>query len=254
MPSGPSAKAFVERGVSAVLPVVLEASGVDASDSGEQAQLRVSGVLGLRRGRGAPDRGGVRRVPYGRARSDLPPPARPRSPSPRRPTSGRAPPGPLAEAEARRGFHGSVGQSLAELSEELRAAGEAARDVVADVHDRLRRGRDREHGVERGDAPRLGGRHGEALADVVERARRDPAFAGLRRPQGRQKQVPAQPDCIAAGRDVALEVHPPRPAFPSRGRRAQDGVHGRALRGRGFGARDQVQIHGPTLSALSARV
>ncbi len=248
MPSGPSAKAFSSAAYPPCVAVVLEASGVDASDAGEQAQLRAARVQRLGRGEGARSRAAVRRGPHarkgvGRRRGDR---------VILRPLAGRLHERrrrPLAEPEARRGLHGSVGQARAELGEELRppARRQAMSSQTCTIVSGCRR--DREHRVERGDAPGLGGRHGEPLADVVERARRDPAFARLGRPEGREQQVPLRPDRVAAGRDVALEVHPPSSAFPSRGRRAEDGVHGRALRGRGFRARDQVQIHGPTLAS-----
>ena len=88
----------------------------------------------------------------------------------------------LAEPEARRRAEDSLGQSRLCLGAQLLGSREPAGEIVADVDDRLRLRLDREHRVERRDAPGLGGRDREALADVVQRSGRDPARARVRRP------------------------------------------------------------------------
>ena len=121
-------------------------------------------------------------------------------------------------------------------------AGQPAGDVVADVgDDRRSRGRG-EQGVERGDAVGLGRRDGQALADVVERGRADPADPRLDRVECRQQLGPTRPDRVAAARGVPVRAGVARPADPARLGRAEHGIHRGALGGGGERA-DDVQIH-----------
>ena len=216
-PSGPSSRARGKRRVAAVGAIVVEARRIDVADAAEQAQAGAARVLRLRRGRGAPqldsapddcpldpegERVGVRghRRPSDR-------PARRRSPARPRPRTARA---PRARARRARGTATAVtrvrrGACLRSSSSSPRAARQPARDVVADVDDRLRLRLDREHRVEGRDAVGVGRRDGEALADVVERARGDPADARLRRPRGR----------AGAGGAGARAAWPPVARWPS---------------------------------------
>ncbi len=79
---------------------------------------------------------------------------------------------------------------------------------------------EREQGVEARDAVGLGGRDRQPPADVVERARADPADARLHRVQRRQQQVALVAGGVAAARGVAVGLRPRR-ADPGRLRRAE---------------------------------
>ena len=99
-------------------------------------------------------------------------------------------------------------------------AARLARDVVADVHDARRPRRGREQRVERGDAPRVGGRHVQAIADVAEAAFADPADARLQRLQRGQQQVAHRARVASADRrDVRVARAAARAAIPGRSRR-----------------------------------
>ena len=121
------------------------------------------------------------------------------------------------------------------IADPLRAE-QPAREVVADVGDDRRPRRRRQQRVERGDAVRLGRRHGEPLRDVVERAATDPALARRRGLERREQQVASRPRVVPAvgdvalGRDVASAAVPAAPArarspgrAPRRSRRAPQG-------------------------------
>ena len=91
----------------------------------------------------------------------------------------------FAESQAWRGSRSVRRERLLQFREQRRPPRQPACDVVAHVHDRLRLRLDREHRVERRDAVGVRRGDGEALADVVEGAGRDPADARLGRPEGR---------------------------------------------------------------------
>ena len=91
-----------------------------------------------------------------------------------------------------------------EVGAGLLGAGEPAGDVVADVGDGRRARLRREQRVERGDAVRLGGRHGQAPADVVEARLGDLPDPVLQRVQRREQQVAAAPGFVPAARDVPI--------------------------------------------------
>ena len=121
-------------------------------------------------------------------------------------------------------------------------AGEAARDVVADVrHGRGTRLRSQQ-GIERGHAPGLGRRHGQATADVAQRGLADPADACLHGVERRQQQVAHVTGGMPAAGDVAIDAAVARAAGPARDGRSEHGVDRRAFDGRGQRA-DDVQVH-----------
>ena len=125
----------------------------------------------------------------------------------------------LAEPEARRRPHACLARAACPsefASSSAGAARQPAGDVVAHVHDRLRLRLDREHRVERRDAVGVGRRDGEALADVVERAGRDPADARLGGPERREQQMPARARRVAADGDVAFRLRARVRRRPSR--------------------------------------
>ena len=70
--------------------------------------------------------------------------------------------------------------------------------------------------IERGDAVRIGGRHGEPLRDVVQGAAAHPAFACGGGVQRREQEIAAGPRLVAAARAVAVERRVPRRRPPSR--------------------------------------
>ena len=118
-----------------------------------------------------------------------------------------------------------------------------AGDVVADVGDGQGTRREREEVVERDDAVRLGGGHGQAPADIVEGTRRDPAEPGLDGVERGQEEVAAGPGRVAAQQgSMALLFHVPRPPRPGGSRRSQDGIDGGSLGRRRIGAME-VKVH-----------
>ena len=133
------------------------------------------------------------------------------------------------------------------IADPLRAQ-QAAGDVVAHVGDDRGARRRRQQRVERGDAVRLGGRHGEPLRDVVEGAPADPADARRRGLERREQQVAAGPGLVAApgdlavGRDVAVAAVPAGSRPPDLG--IERGIDRLALLRGGRGP-DDVEVHRP---------
>ncbi len=167
---------------------------------------------------------------------------------------------PVAQAEARAAVPGGgavVGQvalgaePLLELRDQVVGADALAGQVLADV-DHARRPRvDGEHRVEGRHAVGVGGRHGEPRADVVERARADPADALLHGPQRRQQLVAAAARRVAAARRGAVVERAPDAARPAGLRRPEQVVDRGAL-GAGRLGVDRMDVHqSPVISAGS---
>ena len=234
-------------------PVVGEARRVDAADPGEQAEVPgpACGTIDVMGGSGSapaavagPGDGVVepsddaervdrRRLNVrGSSSATVNSAAGARSQRPRqglRNQAARAVAGRLA-GRAERALEGGAG---------LLGAGQPAGDVVADVgHERrsLLRG---EQGVERGDAVRLGRRHGQAAADVAEGRLADPADPCLHRVECRQQEVASAPRPVPP-RATRPSARRPRPAAPARRRwpdlRVEHGVDRRPLAGEASGA------------------
>ena len=88
-----------------------------------------------------------------------------------------------------------------ELADQLVRSVATAGDVLADVDDSRRAPVQGEERVERGDAVRVRRRHGQSPADVVERARADPADVLLDGMERRQQQVATLLRPVGAARD-----------------------------------------------------
>ena len=112
-----------------------------------------------------------------------------------------------------------------------------------------------EQRVERGDAVRLGGRDGEAPADVVQGAAGDPALVLLDRLEGRQQEVAPRPGRVPAVGHVPLArlALAAGPARRGTDLGIEDRVDRRTLAGRGSRA-DDVQVHGGRVYAAVRRV
>ena len=133
-------------------------------------------------------------------------------------------------------------------------AREPARDVVAHVGDDRRPRRGRREGVERGDAIRLGRRHGEPLRDVVERPAAHPAHAPGRGVERGEQQVPSRAGVVPAMRRVPVERGVPDAAVPAaaRGPDLADRGRRRSRRARP-GSRRGRRRGGPSAPSVTAR-
>jgi hypothetical protein len=100
----------------------------------------------------------------------------------------------------------------------------------------------REQGVERCDAVRLGGRHRETPADVVQARLGDLADPVLQGMERREQQVAAAPGVVAASGDVALGARVACSAGPPGRRRPQERIDRRTL-GRRRERPDDVEVH-----------
>ncbi len=237
-----------QRGVATVRPVVVEAPRVDAADPPEKAQAVTAG-LGCRRVRIHRDRPAGERVDHavgGDGREDV---LLGRVAGHGK--QGRRSPIALAEAWApqpgrRLSLNDGVlgAETLFERRDQLVRAVTATGQVVADVHDPRRPPLEREQRVERRDAVRVGRRHGETLADVVERAGAEPADMLVNRLQDGEQEVAPGSRAVATVRNLALVVDLPHTAFPARGGGAEHAVDRRPLGGGGHGV-EQVDVHGP---------
>src|SRR5205807_9169003 len=90
---------------------------------------------------------------------------------------------------ALRAVLGGWPESPLQVLDQLVGAAAAAGDVVAHVQDPARAWRHGEQRVEGGYPERIGRRHAETLADVIERPFADPSHPGLHRLESRKKQV-----------------------------------------------------------------
>ncbi len=128
------------------------------------------------------------------------------------------------------------------LRADLLSAVDPAGKVIADVDDRERRRRGAEQRVKRRHPVRLGGRDGEASADVVKRAGADPADLVLYCVQHRQQQVPPGSRGVPAvsGMGVGRRA---LPAIPAALRRTKDRVDGSTLGIRRWRRRPELQVH-----------
>ena len=107
----------------------------------------------------------------------------------------------FAAAQARASFPAAFAlrpERMLQLGAETLRPLDPTGDVVADVGDGQGSRREREEVVERDDAVRLGGRHGQAPADIVEGARRDPAKPRLDGMERGQEEVAAGSGRVAA--------------------------------------------------------
>ena len=122
-------------------------------------------------------------------------------------------------------------EAALDLGGERVRAGVAADDVVAEVGDARRALARGEQGVGLGDAVGLRRRHAQALADVAEGARADPADCVLHGVQRWQQQL-----ALLAGPLRAAMCAATRPGLGiRRGRRTEQRIDGGALRRRGGG-------------------
>ena len=110
--------------------------------------------------------------------------------------------------------------------------GEAG-DVVADVDDAGRSWLEREQGVEAGHAVRLGGRHAQAAADLVEGRLADPADARLDGVERRQQEVAPVARRVPSPGAMSVEAGLARPG---------DRLDRGALDGAGEGT-DDMEVH-----------
>ena len=124
----------------------------------------------------------------------------------------------------------------------LLGASKPARDVVADVGHGGRTRLRRKHRVEGGDAIRLGGRHGQALADVVQAGLRDLADAILEGMECGEKEIPSSARRVSAARHVPVEAGVPIAPGPAGFGGTDHRIHGGALSRQGEGS-DDVEIH-----------
>ena len=256
-PSAPIAIALVEGRVAAVGPVVVERRRDRRRRPGRAAECRPSGPGGRTR------RSRAVRPPRRRCVRGLPPAGDDPGRVDRRDASSRSGLSPatviMAAGAARtaRGT-GCGARSIAavpgrrprparairvEVPADGFGAGEPAGDVVADMGDGRRSRRRREERVERRHAVGLGGRHGQALADVVQARLADPADPGLERVERREQRGPRRLRASWPPRATWPSVRVSRapPDQPESGG-AEDGVHGGTLGGRRQGT-DDVQIH-----------
>ena len=107
------------------------------------------------------------------------------------------------------------------------------------------RGSSAKQRVERRDAVRVRGRHGQPAADLVQPARADPADPLLQRPERRQQQMPPRARRVTARGRVAGGPgrgarRPPSPTPAGRARRRAPRVRRRRL-----GAGDEADVHLP---------
>ena len=135
-------------------------------------------------------------------------------------------------------------EPLLEVHDQLERPLAPARDVLADVHDTRRARLEGEKRVEGRDSVRVGGRHGQPAAELVEAAGADPADPLLQRPEGRQQEMAAScPGRVPSGGGVARDSVGARTAVPAGGRRAEDGVESGSLGRRRLGEREELQVH-----------
>ena len=239
-----------EGGVPAVRPVVVERGRIDDADPAEQGGSIGGGLREIRARRGGSAHGfpadsspamtptastGATVNVSGVSPAAVNMAAGARS---HRPRHGTAQPRRAAVPDR---FAGRPDGARQVGADALRA-GQPAGDVVADMgDDRWPRGGG-EQGIERGDAVCLGRRDRQALADVVERRRADPADPRLDRVECRQELGPTRPDRVAAARGVPVRAGVADPADPARLGWAEHGIHRGALGGGGERP-DDVQIH-----------
>ena len=118
-----------------------------------------------------------------------------------------------------------------------------ARDVLAHVDDARRPRLEREERVEGRDAVRIGRRHCQPPAELVQPSWADPADALLQRPEGGQQQMSPCPGCMTPGSGVALDPVGARASLPARGRLPEHVVERRALAHGRLREGDELQIH-----------
>jgi hypothetical protein len=132
---------------------------------------------------------------------------------------------------------------MPELGTETLPPHDPTGDVVTHVSDVQGARGEREEVVKRDDSVRLGGGHRQALADIVEGTRRDPAKARLDGVERGQKEIAAGSRLVAAQqRRMALVFHVPSTPRPGRRRRSQNGIDDGALGCRRIGAM-KVKVH-----------
>ncbi len=246
---GPDRDGPLEGRVPAVRPVVVERGRVDHADPGEQVGPIGGGLWEI----GSPP-GGRSRAAGGLEPGDDPDRvdrrdrvgvgglARRREHDRRRVVA-------QAQAGAAQPRRAAVPDRLiggpdgaCQVGADVLRAGQPAGDVVADVGDqRWPRSRG-EQGVEGRDAVGLGRRDRQALADVVECRRADPADPRLDRVECRQELAASRPDRMPAAGCVPLRPGVTGPTDPARLGWAEHGIHRGALGRRGERA-DDVQIH-----------
>jgi hypothetical protein len=154
---------------------------------------------------------------------------------------------PIALTETRRSMPmpliGPVVRGLQLLAKRLGTC-KPARNVVANMNDGpwLRLGS--EEVIERDDAPGFGRRHGQATADVVERAAADPPDSVLNGMEREEQQIATILHVAqSAPRNSRLEAGLTYTTNPSRVRWTEEPIDGAALLA-GRLSPDDVQIHG----------
>ena len=126
---------------------------------------------------------------------------------------------------------------LFQLGEQVEATGVPAGDVITDMHMNGRTTLVGEQMVEGGHAVGFGGRDGQALADIGDGTRGQPAKAVLHGMEGRQQQMPLGPGFGAAKQGNApLAPEIPFATGPGRDRLAEHRVHRQPLGLGGMGA------------------